>query len=140
MVVAAGGSDGLAQDVAVLAGALVSMSVLVGLAVRFVLVPYLRDHLVRPVQETHRQVTPHPTRAHEDIPTIVDRLDDLTDAVNRLGDTTVAVQAVANAAARTAAGLTRRLSHHEQWSDIETSRLWSRLAAQTPDEREEDPP
>lgn len=56
-------------------GTLVSMSVLIGLAVRFVLLPYVKDHLVQPMKETHRQVSEN---GHTNAsPTIPDRLEDL---------------------------------------------------------------
>lgn len=55
--------------------------VLVSLAVRFVLLPWLRDHLVSPVQETHRQVSENGHR-HRAQPTIPDRLEDLAAKVD----------------------------------------------------------
>lgn len=113
-------------DIGIVSGALCSLLVLLGLAVRFVLVPYLREHLVRPVQETHRQVTQN--RHANPEPTVLDRIDDVHDAVRRLSDTTVAVQAVANAAARSASGAHRRLDQHSHWADHEVARLWSNIS------------
>lgn len=106
-----------------LLGVVLALLALLGLAVRYVLVPYLRDHLVGPVQETHKQVTQN--RHANPEPTLLDRLDDVHDDVRRLADTVAAVQAVANAAARSTAGAHRRLDQHMSWADVEVSRLWS---------------
>jgi hypothetical protein len=111
------------NDLGIVAGALVSVCVLLGLLVRYVLVPYMRDQLVTPVQETHRQVTQN--RHANPEPTVLDRIDDVHDDVRRLADTVAAVQAVANAAARSTAGAHRRLDQHMSWADVEVSRLWS---------------
>lgn len=54
----------------------VTTSIIVGLVVRYVLMPYLRDHLVKPVQETHQQVTQNHHLSAE-APTLPDRLEDL---------------------------------------------------------------
>jgi hypothetical protein len=130
-------------DLGIVAAVLVSLSVLAGLATRYVLVPYLRDHLVRPVQETHRQVTQN---RHANVePTVLDRIDDVHDAVRRVADTMVAVQAVANAAARSSSGAHRRLDQHSAWADVEVSRIWSSIHDPQPvhrarDEDREDPP
>lgn len=112
-------------DIGVVAGALVSVCVLLGLVVRFVLVPYMREALVKPVQETHRQVTQN--RHANPEPTVLDRIDDVHDSVKRLTDTVVAVQAIANAAARSTAGAHRRLDQHTAWADVEVGRLWSNI-------------
>lgn len=120
-------------DLGVICGALVSMCVLLGLLVRFVLVPYLRDSLVTPVQETHRQVTQN---RHANVePTVLDRIDDVHDAVKRLGDTVAAVQAVANAAARSSAGAHRRLDQHTAWADVEVHRIWTAVRHPDPTHR-----
>lgn len=129
--------DALWKDVGVIAGTLTSLLVLAGLATRFVLVPYLREHLVKPVQETHHQLT----QAHHNQPqetTVLDRLDDLHDAVERLTSSSSAVQSVANAAARSSAQAHRRLDRHENWADTEVSRLWS-VVRPSPAQRARDP-
>jgi hypothetical protein len=59
-----------------------SVIVFVGLAVRFVLVPYLRDHLVQPVQEVKRQVTENSHANAE--PTLPDLIDDVRGEVRAL--------------------------------------------------------
>lgn len=120
-------------DIGVVAGALVSLCVLLGLVVRFVLVPYLRDQLVRPVQETHRQVTQN--RHANPEPTVLDRIDDVHDEVKMLRDTFAAVQAVANAAARSSAAAHRKLDQHSAWADVEVTRLWTAVTHPAPTHR-----
>lgn len=56
-------------------GTCVTLGVILGFAVQKMILPYLRRHLIAPVQEVRKQVTEnHHTN---DRPTILDRLDDL---------------------------------------------------------------
>lgn len=123
----------VAAEVGVVASAALAVCGVIGLAVRFVLVPYLRDHLVVPVQETHRAVAAHADSRDErpPTPTLLDRLDDLADKVDHLANSTAAVQAVANASARSAAAANRRLDRHLSWSDEEMMRVWREVAKNT---------
>ena len=68
--------------VASVLGTALSAAALMGLGVRFVLMPYLRDHLIRPVDEVHRQVTEN--HHSNDVPTLPDRIDDLQQEVTAL--------------------------------------------------------
>jgi len=61
-------------------GTTISLSVLVGLAVRFVLMPYLRDHLVKPMKQVEKQVSEN--HHSNKVPTVLDRIDDVQKAVN----------------------------------------------------------
>lgn len=61
---------------------ILALLALLGLAVRFVLMPYLRDHLVVPVQEVHTQVTEN-HHANPDA-TLPDRIDDVHEEVRAL--------------------------------------------------------
>lgn len=90
-------------------GTFLTACTIVALAVRFILLPWLRDHLVQPVQETHRQVSEngHVDRA---TPTIPDRLEDLSAKVEEATEAH-AVQA------RDMAALTRVMDEHLRWSD-----------------------
>lgn len=76
-------------------GTMVTLCVIAGLAVRFILMPYLRDHLLAPVQETHKQVTEN-HHANDEQPTVLDRI----------ADVSTDVQAVA-----------RVMDEHMRWSD-----------------------
>lgn len=81
-------------------GTLLSVLLFLGLATRYVLVPYLRDHLVRPVKETHQQVTEnHHTNNN---PTLPDRIEDLHTDIRTL---------------------TRLLDYHVAWSEREHRRI-----------------
>ncbi len=128
------------SDVGVFTSATLGVLALVGLAVRFVLVPYLREHLVRPVQETHRQVTQNRHESRE--PTVVDRIDDVLGEVRRLADSTTATQSIANAALKSASGAHRRIDDHVAWAREEDNRLWSAVsdARHRAEEEREEPP
>lgn len=86
-------------------GTLTTLVILAGLATRYVLVPYLRDHLIQPIQETHKQVTEN-HHANREQPTVLDRIADVQTDINTL---------------------TRVLDGHmrtsDQWLDLFTNRL-----------------
>jgi hypothetical protein len=90
-------------------GSLVSLSILAGLATRYVLFPWLRDKLLEPVRETHRQVSEN-GHVDEDSPTIPDRLEELAAKVD---DAT----SQHNSQARDLRALTRVLDEHLRWSN-----------------------
>ena len=55
---------------------------LVSLAVRYILLPYLKEHLVTPVKQVEKQVTEnHHSNAE---PTVLDRIDDVQQEVRAL--------------------------------------------------------
>lgn len=125
------------SDVGVFASATLGVFAVVGLVVRYVLLPYLRDQVVKPLQETHRQVTPH-DRPLDEEPTVVDRLDDLAAGVDRLAKVAddLAGKAQRNrdlalSAGRAADAVRTDLRDHEAWSREEDSRLWSALRRHT---------
>ena len=124
----------IAAEVGAIASAVLAVVALLGLVVRYVLLPYLREQVVKPVQETHRQVTPH-DRPVDAEPTIVDRLDDLAEAVDQVKE--VAAEhskkarqnrALAEAAGRAADAAHRRISDHEAWAREEDRRLWAAVS------------
>ena len=124
----------LAAEVGVVATAVLGVAAVLGLIVRWALLPYLREQVVKPVQETHRQVTPHdrPTDAE---PTIVDRLDDVQTELRELrqvgegltkkAERNRALALAAGAAADTA---NKRLSDHETWASQEVRHLWAAVS------------
>ena len=67
-----------------LVGAVVSATLgtlaLVGLGVKFALLPWLREHLVQPVQETNRQITRNGHTSNP--PTMLDQLHSIQTKVN----------------------------------------------------------
>lgn len=58
------------------------VSSIIGLLVRYALLPYLQLHLVKPVAEVRKQVTENSHRNAE--PTVLDKLDDLATDVHTL--------------------------------------------------------
>lgn len=83
------------------AGGAISVLILLGLAVKYVLVPYLERTLIRPVHDTHRQLS---VNKHEsDPPTMRDLVDTAIAKVDTLG---------------------RMFDGHLDWSQGETDRLW----------------
>lgn len=61
-------------------GTLIAVCFLVGLGVRFVLVPYLREHLIQPMKQVQKQVTEN--HHHNTEPTVLDRIDDVQKAMD----------------------------------------------------------
>lgn len=55
---------------------------LIGLTVRFVLLPYVREHVVTPVQETRRQVSVN--GGNNQPPTLLDKVGQLDTSVQQL--------------------------------------------------------
>lgn len=65
-------------------GTLLSLSTLVGLLTRFVLIPYIKEHVVSPMQDVRRQVTEnHHTNP---VPTVLDRIDDVSQQIKEWGE------------------------------------------------------
>lgn len=114
-------------DAGALAAALLAVFSVLGLAVRYLLLPYLRDQLVRPVQETHRQVTSHDPPAAGDGPTVRDQLDQLQEQVAELTGKVRTTRRLAVAAGNAADGVAGQLRDHEAWAREEDSRLWTAL-------------
>ena len=70
--------DAQSRDVVTwILGTLLALGTLVAGLVRFMLLPYLREHLVEPVKATQAQVTENSHNAPHDSPTVMDRLDDV---------------------------------------------------------------
>jgi hypothetical protein len=92
-------------------GITIGLCTLVGLAARFVLMPWLREHLVTPIKETKHQVTVNGHVSRE--PTFLDKVDSLANAVDD-------VQANQRTAARMFEG-------HIDRSGREWGRLWSAI-------------
>ncbi len=94
---------------------------LIGLVVRFVLLPYLREHLIVPVKDTHKQVTEnHHTNER---PTVLDRIDDVSNQVRENTAETRAARGEARA-------LARMFDGHLEWSQNEVDALWKALNEQ----------
>lgn len=120
----------VAAEVGVIATAVLAVCGVLGLVVRFVLLPYLRAEVVEPVQETHRQVTPHHRPANSE-PTIVDRLDDVQTELREVRDVAEGLskkvrvnRQLIDAAGRAADAAHARLTDHEAWAREEDRRLW----------------
>jgi ABC-type transport system involved in cytochrome bd biosynthesis fused ATPase/permease subunit len=63
---------------------LLAVSAVLGLVVRLVLLPYLRDHLVTPVAEVREQVkNTHESNLREDIDGLAGRMDRLADSFDQ---------------------------------------------------------
>lgn len=117
------------EDAGAVAGALIAVLTLFSLVIRYALLPYLRDQLVKPVQETHRQVTLHgdePMDA-DDRPTVRDQLDQLQNQVGQLTGKVRSTRQLAVAAGNAADAVAGQLRDHEAWAREEDSRLWTAL-------------
>jgi hypothetical protein len=90
-------------------GTLISLSVIAGMLVRFVLLPWLRDHLTEPVDEVRRQVTEN---SHKHTPpTLPDRIESLASDVTTL---TRVLEGHLESGDRWLEHITERLAHLEQ--------------------------
>lgn len=69
----------LQQQITWTLGTIIALSTVLGLAVRLILLPYLREHLVKPMRQVEKQVTEN--HHSNPKPTILDRLDDIERAV-----------------------------------------------------------
>lgn len=91
-----------------LLGTVLSLCILGGFVVRFVILPWLQAHLVEPVKDTQHQVTEN--QHQSDTPTLPDRIEDLTDAVHAATRDHVTQ-------GRDIRALTRVLDEHLRWSN-----------------------
>jgi hypothetical protein len=98
-------------------GTITTLIVISATVVRFVLVPYVRDHLVQPVRDVHRQVTEN---HHSNVnPTLPDLIDDVSREVHALAGV---VEGHLNSSDRWLSAMLRRLDaledvvrrHHPQ--------------------------
>lgn len=63
-------------------GTTLSISAIIGLVVKFVLMPYLRNHLVEPMKQVEKQVSEN---HHSNLkPTVLDRIDDVQQSVQEM--------------------------------------------------------
>lgn len=86
-------------------GTALSLAALVGLGVRFILMPYLREHLVKPMALVQKQVTEN--SHHNAVPTVLDRIDDVRQEVATLNET---------------------LEDHMAYSEADRADLWRAVA------------
>lgn len=92
-------------DVAVASlSAVLGFLTLAGLATRYVLLPYLKEHLIKPVAETRNQVTVN--HHSSPTPTVLDRIDDVSQQVHQLS---------------------LMFDRHLDWSQQEVDALWAVL-------------
>jgi len=84
-----------------LLGTFMTVLIIIGLATRYILVPYLREHLIAKVDETHKQVTEN-HHSNKEQPTVLDRIEDVH---------------------RDVMALAQVMDAHMDWSDRWTS-LW----------------
>ena len=85
---------------------LITASIIIGLAVRLILMPYLRDHLIKPMAQVKRQVSEN--HHHNSEPTVLDRIDDVGTAVARNGAETKALARVFD----------QHLTFSDRWIDL----------------------
>lgn len=123
-------------ELGAVAGSILTLLTIAALVVRWALLPYLRDQLVTPIRETHRQVTQHtPTAADS---TLVDRLDDLSETVTQMrtgmteldGKVTETLRVFRRSRHATDArvgALSEALDRHIAWASEEDHRMWGWL-------------
>lgn len=127
------------ETVSVLAAAvsaLVGMFAIIAVVYKLVVLPRLREDLLRPVRETHRQVTQNRHVNRE--PTVLDRLEDLNARFDELGTRLDAMDKrgernfrLATAAGGRADQLSKDLEEHKSWAREEDTRVWAALLEHT---------
>lgn len=105
--------------VAAVLGLVLSTLALVGLAVRFILVPYLRENLVKPIQRTEHAVRANGHRDPEN-PTMRDQFSDVLTELRGLREDVAEVKSDVN-------DVKSAQIQHLAWSNEETSRLWAAI-------------
>lgn len=128
-----------AAEVGVVASAVLSVLAIAGLVVRYALLPYLRDQLIEPVRETHRQITEHDPRTpsttiRDQVDDLTSKVDDVLERVEMLSAEATAAAVTARAAARSTRSTMRRLDRHLHWANEEAHRLWSTIVRYHPEE------
>lgn len=79
---------------------------------KYGLLPWLRENLVKPVNATHRQVTVNHHSSPE--PTLLDKLDDVIQGIQEANEQVIKGIEQTN----------ERLDTHLDWSHEETRRIW----------------
>lgn len=87
----------------------------VGMLVRWVLLPYLREHLVEPMKTVKKQVTENHHSNHE--PTVLDHIDDVGQQIESLRGDLQEMQ-------KDYVALAGAMGKHLNWSEEEVWRLW----------------
>lgn len=95
-------------------GTTASILVLVGILVRYVLLPYLREHLIAPVKQVEKQVSENHHSNKE--PTVLDRIDDVQTELRALVKQVTSLAAVVEAHADVQ-------TEHSKWSGEWTQRI-----------------
>lgn len=94
---------------------------LVGLAARFILVPWLKTTLIDPVEETRNQVTPTDATIQppELIPTLFEKVEHIERGIQTTNE---------------------RLDDHLVWSEGEVNRIWQAIRRRKPPAKPTPPP
>lgn len=116
-------------DLVEVAGATVALMLglcaLIGLAVRFVALPWLRDHIALPLAETRRQVT---VNGHvSDTPTLLDRVDTATQQLGGVRAQLDDVEGKVDDATSRVNTTAKMLDGHLDRSAGEWGRLWDAI-------------
>lgn len=108
-------------------GIVVLACTIIGLAARFVLLPWLRSELVEPVQETHKQVTEN--HHSNTVPTVLDRIEDVHTETSRGANLAGRAVELAEEAVDKVDTLGRMFDGHLEWSQAQVDRMDRRFAA-----------
>ncbi len=104
---------------------IVGTTVLIGICAKVLLLPWLRDNLVKPVEETNKQVT---VNTHVSEPsTLLDSVHLLEDKMDSM-ETILHNMAVEYAHMAGSTGVIKAMwDHHLEWSQNEVERLWDAI-------------
>ncbi len=108
---------------------IVGTTVLIGIGAKILLLPWLRDNLVKPVEETNKQVT---VNTHISEPSTM--LDSVHLLENNLKSVDTKITNLSNELAHLAQfiGIINKMwDHHLEWSQSEVERLWDAINPNT---------
>lgn len=73
-------SEGHRELITWILGTGMTVAVIIGMATKFILLPYLREHLVNPMKQVEKQVSEN--NHTNKTPTILDKIDEVQDSVS----------------------------------------------------------
>jgi len=110
---------------AALVAGLIGVCTLIGLAVRWVLLPYMRDQIVRPLRQINKQVAPTDADwSAEPMPTVMGQLEEVVQEVRQ---TRAENRAAVDAAREEVQQLGKMFDGHLEWSQDKVDELAKKI-------------
>lgn len=103
-------------------GVIIGTCTVIGLAAKFILLPWLEKNLVKPVKETNTQVSVNnnvsdPATMLDTVHNIEKKLEKMEDVIHQLALSDVTIGSSTNV-------IQKMWDHHLEWSENEVNRIW----------------